>query len=177
MRRLAQIGRAAALALGSVAVMAVAAEGLPLPFSKGAAKRKVTLFVDGTGCGHSIEAKPARLQKAKQGAIGWRVRNECGIQRRVALCLYDAKGQRANPFGACASVPPGLGLGAPFTLAAGGGSAEIDCPAEQEGAYTAVVLVGDMVKGMACPASPPRERLLAAGEPTHNQRLAIEIVP
>ena len=145
--------------------------------AKGPAKRNLKLFVHGTGCEHEIEAKPVKLEKAKQGAIGWRVKNDCNIQRRVTVCTYDASGKRANPFGTCTSNPPNLALATPFTLAATGGAAEIDCEAAQEGAYTAYAVIGDLVKPGLCPASPPKEKMMGAGEKTFNHRLEIEIVP
>lgn len=145
--------------------------------AKDPTKRKATLLVHGTGCEHEIEAKPARLEKAKQDSLGWRVRNDCGIQRKAMVCVYDAKGQRATPFGACTSTPPGVGLGTLFTLAANGGATEIDCPAQTEGSYFAMMLVGEAVKSSGCPASPPKERPSGAGERTFNHRLPIEIGP
>ena len=163
------------LVTGAVAV--TAAWFIPSAHAKGPTKRKLTLFVSGTGCEHEFEAKPVKLEKAREQAIGWRVRNDCNIQRRVTLCLYDAKGKRVNPFGACTSDPPNISMTAPFTLAASGGLAEIDCAGAQDGAYTAYALVGDLVKSGVCPLSPPKERAVGAGEKTFNHRLAIEIVP
>jgi hypothetical protein len=168
-------GRVAALALSGVMMAALGAEGAP--WSRGAAKRKVSLFVDGTGCGHDVESKPVKLKKEKPDALGWRIENDCGVARKVLLCVYDAQGKRSNPFDTCESVPPGLGVAAPFTLAADGGKAEIDCPAKNVGNYLAVVLVGAEVKGAGCPATPPKERAMPVGEKTFTHRLAVEIVP
>ena len=167
--------RVALLALSGVVMAALGAEGAP--WSKGLSKRKVTLFVEGTGCGYDIEAKPAKLEKAKQQALGWRIQNDCGIGRKALLCVYDAQGKLSNPFDTCATVPPGLGVAASFTLDANGGKAEIDCPAKNEGNYLAAWLVGDDVKGAGCPATPPKERAAPAGEKTFTHRLAVEIVP
>ena len=89
--------------------------------AKGPQKRAVRLFVEGTGCSHEVDAKPAKLEKKTTDAIGWRIQNGCNIQRKVLVCLYDAAGKRATPFGACTSLPPGLALAAPFTLSASGG--------------------------------------------------------
>ena len=176
---MAKAVRLAVLAVAGVVVTAIGAQAIPIPkpWSKGVTKRKVTLFVDGTGCGHDIEPKPVRLQKEKQGAIGWRIQNDCGIQRRVLVCMYDAQGKISNPFDTCETVPPGLGIGTPFTLAASGGKAEIDCPAKTGGNYLAAVFVGDEVRSSGCPASPPKERAVPAGDKTFTHRLAIEIVP
>jgi hypothetical protein len=157
----------------SIALLACA----PAALAKGPTKRKATLFVHQTGCEVEMEAKAAKLEKAKQDSLGLRVKNDCGIQRKAIACVYDAKGQRATPFGACTSVPPGIGVGSPFTLAANGGSAEIDCPAQAEGSYFAMMLIGDGVRSSGCPASPPKERVSGAGEETFNHRLPIEIVP
>jgi hypothetical protein len=174
---MARTHRVAVMALSGVVMLAVGAEGIPKPWSKGITKRKVTLFVDGTGCGHDIEAKPVKLQKEKQGALGWRIQNDCGIGRKTLVCVYDAQGKLSNPFDTCVTVPPGLALGTAFTLGAGGGKAEIDCPARNEGNYLAAVFVGDEVRGSGCPASPPKERAAPVGDKTYNHRLAIEIVP
>jgi hypothetical protein len=168
-------GRIAALALSVVVMVAAAAEDVA--WAKGVAKRKVSLFVEGTGCGHDIEAKPAKLEKAKQEALGWRIQNDCNIARKALLCVYDPQGKLSNPFDACTSVPAGLDVAAAFPLAAGGGKAEIDCPAKNEGNYLAVWLVGDEVKGAGCPATPPKERAVPVGEKTFTHRLAVEIVP
>ncbi len=166
--------RSAVAALVSVACLAAAPDSA---LAKGPTKRKVTLAVDGMGCAHEVEPKPAKLEKKKEDALGLRLRNDCGVLRKVLVCVYDAKGALANPFGACTSAPPGLGIAAPLTLRADGGTAEIDCPAQQEGSYLAVVLVGDEIKPAGCPAAPPKEKLLAVGEKTFNHRLAVEIVP
>lgn len=170
-------GRVAVLALSGIVMVAVGAEGVPVPWAKGVTKRKVSLFVEGTGCAHEIEPKPARLKKEKQGALGWRIQNDCGIGRKVLLCVYDAQGKRSNPFDTCTSVPPGLGVAAAFTLAADGGKAELDCPAKHEGNYLAVVFVGDEVKAAGCPAAPPKERAAPVGDRTFTHRLAVEIIP
>jgi hypothetical protein len=172
-------GRVAVLAFSGVVMVALGAEGIPVPWAKGVAKRKVSLFVEGTGCAHDIEPKPVKLktEKEKQGALGWRIENGCGIARKVLLCVYDAQGKLANPFDTCTSVPPGLRVAASFTLAASGGKAEIDCPAKTEGNYLAVWLVGDEVKGAGCPTTPPKERAMPIGEKTFTHRLAVEIVP
>ena len=167
--------RAAVLALAGLVTLAASASAVPL-VGKGA-KRKVTLFVDGTGCAHEVEAKPVHLEKAKQGALGWRIQNDCNIGRKALLCAYDAQGKLSNPFEACTSVPPGLDIAAPFTLTASGGKAEIDCAAKTEGNYLAIVLVGDEIKGTACPATPPKEKIGAMGDRTFTHRLAVEIVP
>ncbi len=157
-------------------MVAVGAEGAP--WSKGATKRKVTLFVEGTGCGHDIEAKPVKLKKEKPEALGWRIQNDCGIGRKVLVCMYDAQGKLSNPFDTCSSVPAGLGdRGRPSPSTANGGKAEIDCPAKTEGNYLAAVLVGDEVKSAGCPATPPKERAAPIGEKTFTHRLAVEIVP
>ena len=164
----------------SFAGAAVIAMSLGTPaatHAKGPTKRKATLFVHQTGCEVELEAKAAKLEKAKQDSLGLRVKNACGIQRKAMACVYDAKGQRATPFAACTSVPPGIGLGTPFTLAADGGSAEIDCTPQTEGSYFAMMLIGEAVKSSGCPASPPKERVAGAGEETFNHRLPIEIVP
>ena len=170
-------GRVAVLAFSGVVMVALGAEGIPVPWAKGVTKRKVSLFVEGTGCAHDIEPKPVKLKKEKQGALGWRIQNDCGIGRKVLLCVYDAQGKLATPFDTCTSVPPGLGAAASFTLDAGGGKAEIDCLAKNEGNYLAVWLVGDEVKGAGCPATPPKERAGPVGEKTFTHRLAVEIVP
>jgi hypothetical protein len=167
-------GRVVVLGLSGIVMVAVGAEGAP--WSK-VAKRKVSLFVEGTGCAHDIEPKPVKLEKAKQEALGWRIQNDCGVGRKVLLCVYDAQGKVSNPFDTCTSVPPGLGVAASFTLAANGGKAEIDCPAKSGGNYIADVLVGNEVKGAGCPAAPPRERAAPAGDRTFTHRLAVEIVP
>jgi hypothetical protein len=171
-------GRAlASIAALGMALAGTAAEAAPgVPFLKGGAKRKVTLFVDNMGCAHAVEAKPLRLKKEKSEAVGWRVQNDCNILRRVLFCVYDAQGKLQNPFAACTSVPPGLDIGAPFELTATGGKAELDCPAKSEGNYLALVQVGDEIKA-GCPATPPKEKLGAIGERTFSHRLAIEIVP
>ena len=145
--------------------------------AKGGAKRKVSLFVEGTGCAHDVEAKPVRLKKEKQEALGWRIQNDCNVERKALFCVYDAQGKLANPFQTCTSVPPGLDVAAAFTLTAGGGKAEIDCAGKSEGNYLAVVLVGDEIKGTGCPATPPKERLAPMGDRTFTHRLAVEIVP
>ena len=169
-------GRVALLAFWGVTALAIgAAEAAP--WSKGISKRKVTLFVEGTGCAHDIEPKPVKLKKEKMGALGWRIQNDCGIGRKVLVCMYDAQGKRSNPFDSCESVPPGLGIGTAFTLAADGGKAEIDCPGKSEGNYLAAVFVGDEVKPAGCPASPPKERAVPIGDKTFTHRLAVEIVP
>jgi hypothetical protein len=173
---MAKTARVAVAALSGVMMMALGAEGLPWGKGKGVAKRKVSLFVEGTGCAHDIEAKPVKLEKAKLEALGWRIQNDCNIGRKVLLCMYDAQGKLSNPFDSCASVPPGLGIAAAFTLAAGGGKAEIDCPVKGEGNYLAAVFAGDEVKG-ACPAAPPKERAAPIGDKTFTHRLAVEIVP
>ena len=167
--------RVAALAFSGVALAGLGAEGAP--WSKGVTKRKVALFVEGTGCAHEVEPKPVRLKKEKQDALGWRIQNDCGIGRKVLLCLYDAQGKLSNPFDACTSVPPGVGVAAAFTLAGNGGKAEVDCLARNEGNYLAVVFVGDEVKSSGCPAAPPKERSAPAGDRTFTRRLAVEIVP
>jgi hypothetical protein len=169
-------GRVALWAFSGVIVAALGAEGVPVPWAKGVTKRKVSLFVEGTGCAHDIEPKPVKLKKEKQGAIGWRIQNDCGIGRKVLLCVYDAQGKLSNPFDACTSVPPGLDAGTAFTLGASGGKAELDCLAKNEGNYLAAVFVGDEVRG-ACPAAPPRERAVPIGDKTFTHRLAIEVVP
>ena len=169
-------GRVAVLALSGVVMVALGAEGVPVPWAKGIAKRKVSLFVDGTGCGYDIEPKPVQLKKEKLGALGWRIQNDCGIGRKVLLCVYDAQGKLSNPFDTCMTVPPGLTVGSPFALAADGGKAELDCPGKNEGNYLAAVFVGDDVKG-ACPVAPPKERAVPVGDRTFTHRLAIEIVP
>jgi len=158
-------------------VVIVGSVSYDIAYAKGPQKRNLKLFVHGTGCEHEVEAKAAKLEKAKQDSLGWRVKNDCGIQRKAMVCVYDAKGQRATPFGACTSVPPGVGLGTPFTLSANGGSAEIDCPAQTGGSYFAMMLIGEAVRSSGCPASPPKERVSGAGEETFNHRLPIEIVP
>jgi hypothetical protein len=135
------------------------------------------LLVHNTACEHEVEAKPAKLEKAKGDAIGWRIKNDCGIQRKVMVCIYDAAGKRADPFGPCTSAPPNVGLGAPFVLTANGGAAEIDCPAQTAGSYVGLLVVGEAVKTSGCPAAPPKERPQGAGEKTFNHRLAIEIAP
>lgn len=168
-------GRAAVLALAGLVTLAAGAEGAP--WAKGGAKRKVTLFVEGTGCAHDVEAKPVHLEKAKQGVLGWRIQNDCNIGRKALLCVYDAQGKLSNPFEACTSVPPGLDVAAPFNLTASGGKAEIDCAGKSEGNYLAIVLVGDEIKGTACPATPPKEKIGAMGDRTFTHRLAVEIVP
>ena len=168
-------GRVAALALSGLVMVAVGAEAAP--WSRGAAKRKVTLFVEGTGCGHDIEAKPVKLKKEKPEALGWRIQNDCGVVRKVLVCMYDAQGKLANPFDTCSSMPAGLGMASSFTLDPNGGKAEIDCPAKTEGNYLAAVLVGDEVKSAGCPATPPKERAAPIGEKTFTHRLAVEIVP
>lgn len=170
-------GRVAVLALSGVVMVAVGAEGVPLPWAKGATKRKVSLFVEGPGCAHEIEPKPVKLKKEKQGAMGWRIQNDCGIVRKVLLCVYGAQGKLSNPFDTCTTVPAGLAVGAAFTLAADGGKAELDCLAKNEGNYLAAVFVGDEVKGGGCPAAPPNERAVPIGDRTFTHRLAIEIVP
>ena len=168
-------GRVAGLALSGV-VMAAAIAG-DAAWAKGVTKRRVTLFVDDTGCGHDVESKPVKLEKAKQEALGLRIANECGVARKVLVCLYDGQGKLSNPFDACTSVPAGLGIAAPFTLGAGSGKAEIDCLPKTEGSSMAVVLVGDEVKSAGCPAAPPKERAAPVGEKTFTHRLAVEIVP
>ena len=169
--------RVAILATSAVSLAAAGAEAVPMPWSKGITKRKVTLFVDGTGCGHDIEPKPVKLQMEKQGALGWRIQNDCGIGRKVLVCVYDAQGKLSNPFDTCVTVPPGLAVGTPLTLTASGGKAEIDCPARTPGNYLAAVFVGDEVRPTGCPAAPPKERAAPAGDKTYTHRLAIEIVP
>lgn len=170
-------GRVMALALASLVVTAAGTDGAPWGKGKGVTKRKVTLFVEGTGCGHDIEPKPVKLEKAKGEALGWRIQNDCGIGRKVLVCMYDAQGKLSNPFDACASMPPGYGVASPFTLTPGGGKAEIDCPARNEGNYLAAVFVGDEVKPSGCPMTPPKERMAPVGEKTFTHRLAVEIVP
>jgi hypothetical protein len=170
-------GRVSVLAFAGVTMAALGVEGVPVPWAKGVTKRKVSLFVFGTGCAHDIEPKPAKLKKEKQGALGWRIQNDCGISRKVLLCVYDAQGRIAHPFETCTSVPPGLAAGTPFTLAADGGKAELDCLARDEGNYLAAVFVGDEVRGAGCPAAPPKERAVPIGDKTFTHRLAIEIVP
>ena len=170
-------GRIAVLALSGIVTVAVGAEGVPMPWAKGVTKRKVSLFVEGTGCAHDIEPKPVKLKKEKQGAIGWRIQNDCGIGRKVLLCMYDAQGKLSNPFDTCTTVPAGLAVAAPFTLAADGGKAELDCLAKNEGNYLAAVFVGDEVKGAGCPAAPPKELAVPIGDKTFTHRLAVEIVP
>jgi len=170
-------GRVSVVAITVVVIAAVGASGLPVPWAKGVTKRKVSLVVEGTGCAHEIEPKPAKLKKEKQGALGWRIQNDCGIGRKVLLCVYDAQGKLSNPFETCTSVPPGLAVGAPFTLTADGGKAELDCLAQREGNYLAAVFVGDEVRASGCPAAPPKERAAPAGDRTFTHRLAIEIVP
>ena len=145
--------------------------------AKGVTKRKVTLAVDNLGCAHDVEAKPVTLKLAKQEALGLHFQNDCNVGRKALVCLYDASGKLSNPFAACTSVPPGVDVAAPFTLTATGGKAEIDCAAKTEGSYTALVLVGDDIKGAGCPAAPPKERLGETGGRTFNHRLAVEIVP
>jgi len=145
--------------------------------AKGVTKRKVTLAVDNLGCAHDVEAKPVTLKLAKQDSLGLRLQNDCNIGRKALVCMYDAGGKLANPFAACTSVPPGVDVAAPFTLTATGGKAEIDCAAQTAGSYTALVLVGDDVKGAGCPAAPPKERLGETGGRVFNHRLAVEIVP
>ncbi len=172
---MSRTGRVAVLALTGLAMVSLGAGDVA--WGKGVTKRKVSLFVDGTGCGHDLEAKPVKLEKAKQEALGWRIQNDCGVSRKVLVCLYDAQGKLSNPFDTCTSVPAGLGGAAPFTLAADGGKAEIDCPGQNEGNYLAVVLVGDEVKGTGCPAAPPKERAAPAGDKTFTHRLAVEIIP
>jgi hypothetical protein len=168
-------GRVALLALSGLMAMTVGAECAP--WSKGLAKRKVTLFVDGMGCQHEVEPKPVKLEMKKPVAIGWRIQNDCGIARKVLLCVYDAQGKLASPFDACTTAPAGLALGSPLTLAADGGQAELDCPAKTAGNYLAAVFVGDEVRASGCPAAPPKERAVPAGDRTFTHRLAIEIVP
>lgn len=168
-------GRAAVLALAGLATMAAGAEGAP--WAKGGAKRKVSFFVEGTGCAHDVEAKPVRLEKAKQGVLGWRIQNDCNIGRKALVCVYDADGKLSNPFDACTSLPPGVDVARVFTLTAGGGKAEMECAVKSEGAYSALVLVGDEVKPAGCPAAPPKERVGAIGDRTFVHRLAVEIVP
>ena len=167
--------RVAALAFSGVVMAALGAEGAP--WAKGATKRKVALFVEGTGCAHEVEPKPVRLKKDKQEALGWRIQNDCGIGRKVLLCMYDAQGKLSNPFDTCTSVPPGVGVAAAFTLAADGGKAELDCPGKNEGNYLAVVFVGDEVKSSGCPAAPPKDRAVPVGDRSFTHRLAVEIVP
>ena len=164
-----------ALVVLSGAVMAAGVEGIGR--AKGVAKRKVTLSVQGTGCGHEVEPKPVKLEKAKHEDVGWRIQNDCGIARKVLLCVYDAQGKLSRPFDTCTSVPPGLDVAAAMTLAADGGKAELDCPARTEGNYLAVVLVGDEVKAAGCPATPLKERGVPAGDRTFTHRVAVEIVP
>ena len=89
--------RTAVAALVSVACLASAAPDSAL--AKGPTKRKVTLAVDGMGCAHEVEPKPAKLEKKKEDALGLRLRNDCGVQRKVLVRVYDAKGARAK-FGA-----------------------------------------------------------------------------
>jgi len=168
-------GRVAVLALSGVVMAVLGAEGAP--WDRGVAKRKVSLFVEGTGCAHDLEAKPVKLEKAKLEALGWRIQNDCNIGRKVLLCVYDAQGKLSNPFDTCTSVPPGLGVASAFTLAADGGRAEIDCPGKDAGNYLAVVFVGDEVKGAGCPAAPPKESAVPVGDKTFTHRLAVEIVP
>ena len=163
------------LALSGVVTVALGADGAP--WAKGVAKRKVSLFVEGTACGYDIEPKPVKLKKEKQEALGWRIQNDCGIGRKVLVCVYDAQGKLSNPFDTCTSLPPGLGVATAFTLAADGGKAELDCPAKNEGNYLAAVFVGDEVKGAGCPAAPPKERAAPVGDRSFTHRLAIEIVP
>jgi hypothetical protein len=170
-------GRVSVLAFACVMTATIGAAGVPIPWSKGVTKRKVSLFVEGTGCAHDIEPKPVKLKKEKQGALGWRIQNDCGIGRKVQVCVYDAQGKLSNPFETCSSVPPGIGVGAPFTLAADGGKAEVDCLAKDEGNYLAAVFVGDEVKTTGCPSAPPKERAVPIGDKTFTHRLAIEIVP
>jgi hypothetical protein len=169
------VTRASSAAIGIAALMAAHASGVAE--AKGPQKRNVRLFVEGVGCSHEVDAKPAKLEKKKTDAIGLRIENGCNIQRKALVCVYDAAGKRATPFGACTSVPPGLALATPFTLAASGGKAEIDCPAEHEGSYTAVVYIGDEVRPAGCPATPPKEKMKATGEETFNHRFAIDILP
>src|SRR5688572_18104018 len=169
-------GRVAVLAVSGIVMAAVGAEAIPVPWAKGVTRRKVSLFVEGTGCAHDIETKPVKLRKEKQVAMGWRIQNDCGIGREVLLCVYDAQGKLSNPFDVCTSVPAGVGVAAAFTLAAEGGRAELDCLAKNEGHLMAPVFVGDEVKG-ACPAAPPKERAGPIGDKTFTHRLAIEIVP
>jgi hypothetical protein len=145
--------------------------------AKGVTKRKVTLSVDNLGCAHDVEGKPVTLKLAKQESLGLELHNDCNIGRKTIVCMYDASGKPSNPFAACTSVPPGVDLASSFMLTATGGKAEVVCAAKTEGSYTALVLVGDDVKGAGCPAAPPKERLGETGGRTFNHRFAVEIVP
>ncbi len=161
----------------AAAAIAVALASIGVAEAKGGAKRKVTLFVEGTGCAHDVEAKPVKLQKEKHEALGLRIQNDCNIGRKALVCVYDADGKLSNPFDACTSLPPGVDVARVFTLTAGGGKAEMECAVKSEGAYSALVLVGDEVKPAGCPAAPPKERVGAIGDRTFVHRLAVEIVP
>ena len=145
--------------------------------AKGVTKRKVTLAVEGLGCAHDVEAKPVTLKLAKQDSLGLNIQNDCNIGRKTMVCMYDGGGKLSNPFATCTSVPPGVDLASSFMLTATGGKAEVVCAAKTEGSYTALVLVGDDVKGAGCPAAPPKERLGETGGRTFNHRFAVEIVP
>lgn len=139
-------------------------------------KRKLAVFVEGTGCGFEIEPKPLALRLDKREALGLRIKNDCGFEQKALLCVYGEDGRRASPFEACTSAPPGLGLGAAIGLAAGGGKADVDCAATQPGRYGVVVIVGRQVPA-GCPAAPPKERLGPAGDTVRNHHLEVEIVP
>jgi hypothetical protein len=166
--------RAAVVAMAVVAMVPALGS---VADAKGGAKRKISLFVEGTGCAHDFEAKPVRLKKEKLESLGLRIENTCNVGRKALLCAYDADGRLSNPFDACTSVPPGLDIASPFSLTATGGKAEMDCAAKNAGSYVVLALVGDEIKGASCPATPPRERMGAIGDRTFVHRLAVEIVP
>jgi hypothetical protein len=139
-------------------------------------KRKVTVFVEGTGCAYDVEAKPLALKKGKREALGLRIKNDCGFEQRGIVCAFDADNRRVDAFTGCTSVPAGLALGTPFKLAAGGGTVDLDCMPGEPGKLGLVVMIAKDVPA-SCPAAPVKERLGAIGEIEHNHRLEVEILP
>jgi hypothetical protein len=139
-------------------------------------KRKVSIFVDGTGCAYDVEAKPLTLQMAKREVLGLRIKNDCGFEQKALLCAYSADGHRESPF-ECTSVPASLAVGSAFKLASRGGAADFDCTPHHAGKYAMHVVVAAQTPAGGCPASPPKERLGALGDTVRNHRLDVEIVP
>lgn len=172
-------GRFAAAVLAGLAVVAT---GLPAFAAEGKVKkpdvkkRRVSIFVDGTGCGFEVEPKPLSIKKEKAELLGLRIKNDCGFEQKAIVCAFDADGRSANPFDACTSTPAGLGLGTAVKLAASGSTADIDCTPGAPGKYSVLLMVAGQVPA-ACPATPPKESIPPMGDVVRNHRLELEILP